>query len=332
MKVNAAIFYLTQNTEARRIYLKTSLYFLFRHFNAAHRYPVVILHEGDYDAESQREILLSVRASCRSCVTFRTLDQGDFELPPHIDADLMHRCIQTRATPYWRNEKYRMMCRWWLVHFPRYAAGYEYVMRLDDDSIIEEPIADLFAWAKEKGLAYASNMLHVDCGICCYGMKEFFEQAYPNKVELVQGLFMPQEVPARVVEIHPFRSLLSILKKPLPEGEQNKLKLWMPVMFYNNMFITRTDFWQREDVQDIIRRVDENGSIFYLRWGDAPLQSIIAMLHAEPSQISRSMFKYSKRMQREAFYGDDQQYHSYMPDTYDKSSCVTENPSFKAPL
>ena len=163
--INAAIFYLTQNTDVRRTHLKTSLYFLFRHGNATHKYPVVIFHEGDYDAKAQRDILMSVRESCRSLVTFRALDKGDFEVPSHIDKDKMMRCIATRATPYWRNEKYRMMCRWWLVHFPRYAAGYDYVMRLDDDSIIEEPVPDLFAWAANKELVYASNLLHVDCGI-----------------------------------------------------------------------------------------------------------------------------------------------------------------------
>ena len=121
MTVNAAIFYLTQNTEARRIYLKTSLYFLFRHFNQKPKYPVIILHEGDYDDKAQREILMSVRSSCRSCVSFRKLDDGDFTIPAHIDQEKMQSCIATRPTPYWRNDKYRMMCRWWLVHFPKYA-------------------------------------------------------------------------------------------------------------------------------------------------------------------------------------------------------------------
>jgi hypothetical protein len=54
--------------------------------------------------------------------------------------------------------------------------GYDYVMRLDDDSIIEETIPDIFNWMKDKNLIYSSNLLHVDCGICCYGMKDFFKK------------------------------------------------------------------------------------------------------------------------------------------------------------
>ena len=52
----SAILILTQNTIERKIYLKTSLYFLFRNFNARFKYPVIILHEGDYDNNSMNEI------------------------------------------------------------------------------------------------------------------------------------------------------------------------------------------------------------------------------------------------------------------------------------
>jgi hypothetical protein len=37
MTIKAAIFILTQNTTERKVYLKTSLYFLFKNFNAKSR-------------------------------------------------------------------------------------------------------------------------------------------------------------------------------------------------------------------------------------------------------------------------------------------------------
>lgn len=322
----AAIFILTQNTDVRKTYLKTCLYFLFRNFNAQHRYPVLIFHEGDFDAAAQREVLMGVRASCRSLVSFVTLDKDDFTIPQHIDKEKMERCIAAKPVPYWRNDKYRMMCRWWMVHMPRYAAGYDYIMRLDDDSIIEEPVSqDLFQWADERQLVYASNIIHVDCGICCYGMKEFLDREYPDRGEFIRQMFVPQDIPMRSVKFHPFRQLLSITHEggPMPEiGET--MKIWMPLCNYNNYHITRPAFWLREDVQAAVRKIDEDGSIFYYRWGDAPLQTVVVMLHAKPEEISRTIFKYSKRMQREAFYGDDKEWHSYLPETYDKSSCITE--------
>jgi hypothetical protein len=324
MSVNAAIFILTQNTDVRKTYLKTSLYFLFRNFNSELKYPVVILHEGDFSDKAQTEIIMGIRRSCRSCVSFRALDPDDFKVPDHIDMDKLKRCIETKPTPYWRNIPYRNMCRWWLVHMPKYAKGYDYVMRLDDDSIIEEPVPDLFAWAKEKDLVYASNMLHTDCGICNYGMKDFFINQFPDKRYVIDQLFITQDVPSRAVQVHPFRTLLSITQDPPPEvGE--KITLPMPIMFYNNFFITKSAFWQRDDVKEVVDAIDKNGSIYYFRWGDAPLHTILVQLLAKPEEVSRSVFKYSKRMQRESFLGEDKMYHDYMPLTYDKSSCMTED-------
>jgi hypothetical protein len=327
MKQNAAIFILTQNTEIRRTYLKTTLYFLFRYFNAKHQYPVVLLHEGDYnDPRAQREILMSVRSSCRSLITFVALDEDDFQLPPHISKDKMDKCIATQAVPYWRNDKYRMMCRWWLVHFPKYAKGYDYVMRIDDDLLIEEPIdIDMFQWMVDNELVYSSNMIHVDCGICCYGMKEFFQEKFPDKKDVIDKVFIKQELPMRSVQLHPFRTLLSITHHPTPPKIEEKMAIYMPTMYYNNFFITKTSFWEREDVKKTIEEIDDNGGIFYYRWGDAPLQSTILLLHAKTEEIKRSIFRYSKRLQREAFQADDGEFHSYMPSSYDKTSCITES-------
>jgi len=324
MKQNAAIFYLTQNTPVRKTYLKTSLYFMFKNFNAEHKYPVIILHEGDFDSKSQDEILSGIRQSCRACVTFRALDPNDFKLPDHIDKDKLERCVNLKVVPYWRNITYRMMCRWWLVHFPKYTKGYDYVMRLDDDSLIEEPVPDLFSWMNEKKLVYSSNLIHTDCGICCYGMKDFFRKNCPTKKDQLEKLFVnTQNIPVKAFQLMNFRSLLSITQSPdSPMNETFNIE--MPIMYYNNFFITRTSFWEREDVKNIIDKIDKNGSIFYFRWGDAPLQTLIVMLHAKESEISQSVFKYSKRLQREAFIDDDGNYQSYMPALYSETSCMTE--------
>ena len=323
MKQNAAIFYLTQNTDVRKTYLKTSLYFLFKNFNAEHKYPVIILHEGDFDHDSQDEILTSIRLSCRNCVTFRALDKEDFTIPSHIDKTKMENCINLKPVPYWRNNTYRMMCRWWLIHFPKYIKGYDYVMRLDDDSIIEEPIPDLFSWMNDNKLIYASNLLHTDCGICNYGMKDFFKKICPTKKEAIDKLFIKQDVPSKSFQLFKFRSLLSITQKPDFELEET-ITLEQPIIYYNNFFITKTSFWERDDVKAAIDKIDKNGSIFYFRWGDAPLQTLLVKLYAKEDEIKQCKFQYSKRLQRESFKDDDGLYQSYMPLLYSETSCMTD--------
>jgi hypothetical protein len=270
---------------------------------------------------------MSIRESCRSFVSFRALDVDDFKLPENIDKERLKACINAKSTPYWRTEKYRMMCRWWLVHFPKYAKNYDYAMRLDDDSFIEEPInKDLFSWMNEKNLVYSSNIIHTDCGICCYGMKKFFIDNFKdNKLQINQldKIFVEQKINMKSFAYHSFRKLLSINEESLPELKEDFI-LYSPLIYYNNFFITKTSFWLKPEVKKIIEEIDKNGSIFYYRWGDAPLQSIIILLFTKESEVERCIFKYSKRMQRESFYGDDKTYYSYMPEHYDQSSCITE--------
>ena len=88
--IKAAIFILTQNTIERKVYLKTSLYFLFKNFNAKYKYPVIILHEGDYTEDAKKEIYTGIRSECRHLVSFKSIDEDDFCIPPHINIDKMN--------------------------------------------------------------------------------------------------------------------------------------------------------------------------------------------------------------------------------------------------
>jgi len=41
-------------------------------------------------------------------------------------------------------------------------------------------------------------------------------------------------------------------------------------------------------------------------------------------KLAKLSFKYSKRLQREAFKDDDGNLHSFMPSSYDNSSCISK--------
>jgi alpha 1,2-mannosyltransferase len=327
MAKNCGIFILTQNTVERKIYLKTCLYFLFRNFNKRYNYPIIILHEGDYDDVAQDEIKKSVREEHRHVISFKTIDKEDFEIPQHINQEKVNKIIALQPVPYWRNLKYRLMCYFWVKRFfAKYTEGYDYVMRLDDDSIIEEPLKDdLFKIAEDKNLAYLSNLVHIDCGICNYGMKELFETMLPeHKDKINNGMFIKAHLragDANNTHFERFRQARSIIDDK--ECTATEFVTEMPLMYYNNFFITSTAFWKQDNVRNIIDKIDEQGGIFYYRYGDAPIHTIITTLLA-PERISRAIFKYSKRLQREAFIDSDNVIHSYMPKSYDKSSCITD--------
>ena len=95
-------------------------------------------------------------------------------------------------------------------------------------------------------------------------------------------------------------------------------------MYYNNFNIIDVDIWNKPEIQDIVNKIDEQGYIFYCRWGDAPLQTIILSLY-DSSRITKVNFKYSKRLQRESFKDDEGKLHSFMPSDYDNNSCVIKN-------
>ena len=321
----AAVFVLTQNTPARRVHLQNTLYFLMKHWLAGHKhkgYAVVLFHEGDFDARAQREVLLGVRDECRHLVSFRQLAPDEFVPPSNVDAAKLADVVSLRVTPYWRNIKYRCMCRWWLRGWLRHAQGYDYVMRLDDDAYLEEPIeADLFEAMRTHRAVYASNMVHTDCGLCCYGMKAFFEARFPGKVDQIAKMFKSAAFPSRAVQLHPFRELLSLLGKPWTPSET--IVVDQPTMYYNNFCVLDVAFWRSAPVAELFDAIDADGSIFYVRWGDAPLQSLAATLLApRPDAVLRFGFAYSKRMQREAFIDDVlSEAHAYLPPRYDMTSC-----------
>ena len=318
----SAILILTQNTIERKIYLKTSLYFLFRNFNARFKYPVIILHEGDYDIDSINEITISIRKDCRYLIDFVKIDDVDFHVPDYIDINKMNKCIEATPVPYWRNKNYRLMCNFWINNFIKYCDKYDYIMRIDDDSIIEEPInTDIFKMIEEKDHNYMSNLIHVDCSICNYGMKEFFEKIMPDKLDKISELFMEHSLDSNNPHFTRFKKLYLALNDKEYEG--NSVNMAMPVMYYNNFFVTKTSIWKTPEIKEIIKSINESGNIFYCRWGDAPLQTIIMKLY-DNNKMTKLDFKYSKRLQRESFKDNEGIYHSYMPGNYEESSCISK--------
>ena len=322
----SAIFILTQNTIERKVYLKTSLYFLFKNFNAKYKYPVIILHEGDYTEEAKNEIITGIRGECRNCLTFKQIDEDDFRIPSHISVEKMDSIIDLRIVPYWRNQKYRSMCYFWLKNFYKYTEGYDYVMRIDDDSIIEEPIKyDLFELMRDKDYIYMSNIIHLDCSLCNYGMKEFFLKHYQDdkvKKEKINELFMEHKLSKDSAYFPNFKKLYKSLNNKEYVGDS--VELSMPFMYYNNFNVISVDTWNQPEIRDIVDKIDEQGYIYYCRWGDAPLQTVILSLY-DSNRITKVNFKYSKRLQRESFKDDNGILHSFMPGDYDNNSCVMKN-------
>ena len=118
-----------------------------------------------------------------------------------------------------------------------------------------------------------------------------------------------------------FKEIYSIINEK--EYNETTIEMAMPLMYYNNFCITRPSLWNSKEIKNIINEIDKLGYIFYYRWGDAPLHTLIMTLY-DNKKLSKFSFKYSKRLQREAFKDDNGNLHSFMPSSYDNNSCISK--------
>jgi hypothetical protein len=146
---------------------------------------------------------------------------------------------------------YRHMCRFHatLVHSYLSDLGYahfDYVMRLDDDSLLTAPVGyDLFRFMRENHKQYAFTNMVADEPACVVDLWEqsatFYNSTVIGKNESSDSLFTSW-----------------------PKG----------VVFYNNFEISAFSLWQQPLWRAYMQYIDNLGGIYTLRWGDAPLHTI----------------------------------------------------------
>lgn len=322
-RINAAFVILSQATPERVVYLKSTLYFLFRRFNARPetRYPVRVLHEGDFDARLQDEIRAGLRGDCGGLLRFVKLDEGDFDVPTWIDRARLDRNLAARPVPYWRDLRYRLMCRFWLAHAHKYVDDLDFYCRLDDDAWIEDDVpGDFIAAAAGAGAVLAGAIVHIDCPICTHGMRALFRDMGLVNDANDARLFLRAPLKREFLE--------GIDAVPEYDGV-GAMVATMPVNLFNNFSVNDVAFWRRDDVRAVLRAIDATGNVFYYRWGDAPLLTLIASTLGNTRYpgggggtggLQLLKVRYSKRLQREAFVDAAKTPHRYMPGSYDDDS------------
>jgi alpha 1,2-mannosyltransferase len=55
--------------------------------------------------------------------------------------------------------------------------------------------------------------------------------------------------------------------------------------YWNNMEITRLDWFRGPVYQDFFKHLDASGGFFYERWGDAPIRSLAMLLLADKTDV-----------------------------------------------
>lgn len=290
----AAIVCLTQDTPVRRVYLQTTLYLLFRSFNERCKYPVLVFHEGDFSEENIAAIRAGIPGDLGSLVQFVCVDADDFRLPASVTDDIV--VANKIIVPDARDLGYRTMCRWWIRHSAKYLEPYEYYMRIDDDSFIEDVLDyDPFEVMRDSGTDYAANLVHIEHPLNALGLLQISSELL-GRIERVRALFLHGQV-AETVEPHNLAMFLTRVPDNLVR-HVDPSSVSAPIIYYNNFHVARTSVWGHPTITAYFEEIDRSGGIYHFRWGDAALQTI-ALAAAEEVSLGRFTFRYSKRYERE---------------------------------
>lgn len=302
--MKTAIFILSNNK--RLIQLKTCLYFLFKHYNAVYKHPVIIL--GSFNKQEQNDILDGIREECKNLLSFQEIS---ITTPKSINSNKLNTCIEANPTNEWgtvqdRNEEYFWITDFWEIH----AKKYDYVMRLADDVYIEEPIKnDFFNIIDSRANNLLFCILENVCPVEAFGMKDFFGANFPKNDKLEQCVVSTKI--ADVLTVTKIKSLYKLVSgKEYPKDD---IELHQPIVCSSNFMILRTSYFTSDKITPYINKIKELGYIHYYKWKSSSIYSLFAMM-LNNDKISRCTFNMSYEKVRTG---------KLVPSKYTQSGCPT---------
>ncbi|MCJ1368790.1 hypothetical protein MMC16_007938 [Acarospora aff. strigata] len=160
--------------------------------------------------------------------------------------------------------------------------GYEWVIRVDDDSGFPESIPyDIVSVMEAKEATYGFRTMNQDSKAVTKALAE------AAKYWLVSEDITPS-------------FLFQFCNPASLEGVSTEG--WFPHIFYNNFFVTRVQFWLRPDVQDWLTHLENVNGFYKFRWGDAPVQTVTLAIFAPIEHLVEFRFEY----EHQGFYAANQ--------------------------
>ncbi len=286
--VKALIYFLTQRKRLPR--MCDAVQRLFENFLQHYpHYPVIIFHDdltaADEDFLQRRCLSTTTHPSSPSAspkreevsVTLRFV-RIDFKTPKHLTKRNVFIPTRTFCDPSHSSLGYRHMCRFHAYGVHRDLAkvakevfrsrGKEddvddyYIWRLDDDSQLTAPIGyDIFRFMAMNEKLYGFVSMLKDDEKCVMGLWETSRRF--------------------------FKSLNSSNSNAFNYSD-SLLPQWPnPVVIYNNFEISHSSVWRHPVWLKYRDYLDWLGGIYTLRWGDAPIHTIIVTTILDRRQIHK---------------------------------------------
>lgn len=238
-----AIVVLTRGYEdvARYQPLKERNRAIYEHINSRveTQYPVVIWHEGNILPSHQDHILENDQ---NSDVRFVDVSQR-FRLPMGVDIGLFRENWPMGI---------RLMGRFNTFDIWQLASEFEYVLRVDEDCVIEQIISDPFLWAKQKNIDYAASV-------------------YVGEGHELTNATLPHFIDAYLEHLD---------MTPIHGQPYNQC---FP---YTNLGLARTAFFLQPEVLRLLKVLVSEQDFYSYRWGDLPVLGVALNLFSEPERMA----------------------------------------------
>ncbi|CAM9458015.1 unnamed protein product [Ectocarpus sp. 4 AP-2014] len=299
--------------------LTQSLQTLSKSFLAQHPYPVAIIHE-DFTTDLMKKIRGMVPVPIHFVkVAFKLPDWMEplswiyplavkqFTGHPKSEPVVGYHSEMRGLLPYVKRGGfgYFHMCRFFAGagYMLPFFDDFDFYFRLDSDSLCARPIPDHFSALEDAGADYAFGSTFLDYGGKTQGLWNFAE-AYMRDHNISPTFWSsPNNEVAR------FRALVAARSRaPYPRCEKEEGRASNNVdrtperaaihhvpcrdrhfqavpAFYTNFEVARIQMLRSSWYQDWFNAVDKTGSIFYNRWGDAPIRFLGLAMHLPADKI-----------------------------------------------
>ena len=228
---------------------------LFANYNGRQQDDVLIFHEGDFTAADQRAVIDE-----RNAIRFVRLATRYWSMPASVASDNQTLWEQPRFSL-----GYRHMLRWYSITiWPCLEAmGYEFVMRMDEESFLLSPIGyNLFTYMRQRGLEYGYRMASFESGgLPASGRAAVDERFHSFVREYLFANGLQPTMLLRGCEGSAGAAAADV-------GSFSVRRCGDLYGFYNNWFISRLSFWQTQPVRHFLHHVDRSGHQYRRRWND----------------------------------------------------------------
>lgn len=211
---------------------------------------IIIFHEGNISPKHQKyikeksEIKDLEFVNVANTFTKKNIGKSTF-------------CSETKLSKKFKHG-YKCMCQFWFSDFIEYTKNYKYVIRVDEDCLIDYFPLDSFMDELNKGeIKYITPLMYGrDSEGVTNGLSDFCQY---------------------------FTKKYNLAKSP-------RLDLGP----YTNVFIMNADFFRNDDIYKAFsREVTDTGCIHINRWGDLPLWGCLLSMHEQGILLESRSIRYA---------------------------------------